>query len=470
MRNKLIYILLFAVLPLWAQRAEDGERYFNNKQYEEAKEVYEVLLKKKPKDKLLNYRYARCCYELNEIEEAIKYFEIAGENYYSSGLYLGELYTHEYEFEKAVKAYDSYLKLLKEENEIIPIVEHKIAQCELAERFLSRVEDIAIIDSVVVDKKDFLDFYTFSSDLGDLIHEQIAFDSLQIRTEDKIKYTTQRNDRVYFSDSIHGKMNLFTSYRLLNKWSNPSALPANVNLKNANNNYPFLLLDGVTLYFGSDNENSIGGYDIFITKYVPASDTYLTPENIGMPFNSPYNDYMMVVDEVNKVGWFATDRYQPDNKVVIYTFIPNEVKAILRSENKDFLRQSAQLKTYKQGKLPETLFVKPEKVLNEEKKDFELVIYDQLVYTNNDHFKSKEALRKWELLNQEMSKNETRKNQLKTLRDKYSVSSENEQTNLTPQILDLESLIRNEEERITTMRIDVCNEEIKHLNSLKKQN
>ena len=51
------------------------------------------------------------------------------------------------------------------------------------------------------------------------------------------------------------------------------------------------------------------------------TDTYLAPENVGMPFNSPYNDYMYVIDEFNNLGWFASDRYQPEDKsAYMYSF------------------------------------------------------------------------------------------------------------------------------------------------------
>ena len=36
----------------------------------------------------------------------------------------------------------------------------------------------------------------------------------------------------------------------------------------------------------------MGGYDIFVTRYNSDTDNYLNPENVGMPFNSPFNDYM----------------------------------------------------------------------------------------------------------------------------------------------------------------------------------
>ena len=57
------------------------------------------------------------------------------------------------------------------------------------------------------------------------------------------------------------------------------------------------------------------------------------PENVGMPFNSPYNDYMYVIDEFNDLGWFASDRYQPEDKVCVYVFVPNESKQVYDYES-----------------------------------------------------------------------------------------------------------------------------------------
>ena len=54
-----------------------------------------------------------------------------------------------------------------------------------------------------------------------------------------------------------------------------------------------------------------------------------------MPFNSPYNDYMYVIDEYNNLGWFASDRFQPEGKVCIYVFIPNNSKQTYNYEAMD---------------------------------------------------------------------------------------------------------------------------------------
>ncbi len=59
---------------------------------------------------------------------------------------------------------------------------------------------------------------------------------------------------------------------------------------------PFFMSDGVTLYYANDGDESIGGYDIFISR--KGEDGFLQPQNIGMPYNSPYDDYMLAIDEV----------------------------------------------------------------------------------------------------------------------------------------------------------------------------
>ena len=65
------------------------------------------------------------------------------------------------------------------------------------------------------------------------------------------------------------------------------------------------------------------------------TDTYLAPENVGMPFNSPTTIIVYVIDEFNNLGWFASDRYQPEGKVCVYVFIPASSKQVYNYENMD---------------------------------------------------------------------------------------------------------------------------------------
>lgn len=44
---------------------------------------------------------------------------------------------------------------------------------------------------------------------------------------------------------------------------------------------------------------------------------------------------MYVIDEYNNLGWFASDRFQPEEKVCIYVFIPNSSKQTYNYEAMD---------------------------------------------------------------------------------------------------------------------------------------
>ena len=85
---------------------------------------------------------------------------------------------------------------------------------------------------------------------------------------------------------------------------------------------PFMMNDGMTLYFAAKGSESIGGYDIFVTRYDTDTHTFLKPENVGMPFNSTADDLFYVIDEGARVGYFATTRHQPEGMACIYSFIP----------------------------------------------------------------------------------------------------------------------------------------------------
>ena len=462
MKFRLIVSFLVFTLTLFAQKAADGEIYFNNKQYAKARAVYEVLLKQKPNDALYNYRYALCSYELKDEEKAIEHFKMTGNKFPLRDLYLGELYYNTYRFDESVMAYQTYIATLKPDDSKLPEYQKKIKQAENAAKLITKVEDIAIVDSIVVNKTDFLHFYKFSSELGSLTQEPLKLNSR--KTVDKIKYTTQRQDRIYYSDSIKGQMNIFTSYKLLDKWSDAVSVSNVINTP-ANENYPFLLLDGITLYFASDGENSIGGYDLFITRYTPATDSFLTPENIGMPFNSPFNDYMMVIDEQHKLGWFATDRYQPAGKVIIYTFVPNDAKIIVRTEDKDQLRQYAKLKAYRKLSVlhsdSSTVF---EEQMQESEKLKQFIINDSVAYSNVSQFKSEEAKKDWTELHKMNAELKTKKTQLENLRLQFSdPTKEKERQNLTNSIMEAEKNYINLENQIQTKTTQIRNAEIQYL-------
>jgi hypothetical protein len=133
-------------------------------------------------------------------------------------------------------------------------------------------------------------------------------------------------NKVYFSRTDgSGYRRLYTSDKLGNAWGEGTPLKGlSEGITDAD--YPFMMNDGITFYFAAQGEESIGGYDIFFTRYDSRSGSFLKPENIGMPFNSEANDYMYAADEQSGIGYFVSDRRQPEDKVCVYIFILPETR------------------------------------------------------------------------------------------------------------------------------------------------
>ena len=191
-------------------------------------------------------------------------------------------------------------------------------------------QQITFIDSAVVAKDEILSIIRLNPESGKLD----TFDQF-FRSEghtDSYVYLNEMGNKCYFSDeNASGQMQLYTLDKLGDEWSEPLALKG-INEGISEANYPFMMTDGTTFYFAAKGKESIGGYDIFVTRSDSENGQFLRPENIGMPFNSEANDYMYVIDELSNIGYFVTDRRQPEGKVCVYIFIPPTSRHIYNSD------------------------------------------------------------------------------------------------------------------------------------------
>ena len=464
----IIVLLLSITATLSAQTAQEADTLFKAQKYTQALDAYKKLLKSKPKTDLYNYRTALCAYELKDYDQAISYFLKTGDKFPLKNYYLGEIYFDTYRFDESIQALTTYLENFNPEDTQITLAHRKLKQADLGAKFLKRVEDVVVTDSMVVNKKDFLNKLPLSPDLGSLKQTRLKHPDGSVT--DKIEYITQRGDRSCFSDTLHGQSDLFTAYKLLDKWASAEKL-SSINTPD-NENYPFLLLDGVTMYFASDGEGSLGGYDIFVTRFNTTTNTWLTPDNAGMPFNSPFNDYMMVIDDMRRVGWFVSDRYQPDGKVAIYQFIPNIEKKIIRTENRDSLVRFARAQQFTRSGFNK-MIKSPDEVRNPVKLATvtKIIINDTLSYSGTDQFRSPEALKSYLELEKLQSDVYTTKSQLDAARTKYALTTdENVRTSVGEAILALEVKLRELEPQIKELTLRWRNGEIKFLqNSLESR-
>jgi hypothetical protein len=311
---------------------------------------------------------------------------------------------------------------------------------------LERVEQVQVIDSVVVNKNSFLSAYQLSEDIGSL-HTYGDF----FNTNDSVCSTVfmnQKEDRVFYAkkNRTNGKYYLHTQSKLIDRWSDEKILPPNINSENYDENYPFVLTDGTTIYYASNNSESIGGYDLFVTRYSINTDSYLTPEQLGMPYNSIYNDYMMVIDEDKDLGWFVSDRYQPENKVCIYLFIPDEARTRIEDDDFELKRAMAKLQSIKKTWLPEVDYSDMVKLAytgasedNAPNRDFEFVINDKIIYYTLEEFDNSNAKSLYEKVISIKKEIKETEEQLEALRLSYSKGYKD----VSARILELEENLYN---------------------------
>ena len=434
MRKLCVFILiLLASAPLLAQNEAKANDLFQSANYTSALKEYGLLLRRYPSSALFAYRYARCAQELGDYTTAIQYFKKSGNRYDLKHFNLGEIYLTLCYPEEAIASYEAYLATQPSDSERIPYVRTQIHKAEKLQRYLRRVEKVNIIDSVETTIDSILTYCPLSAEVG----------SMTYTPDSNIIYTNQRADRRLWA-TIHDSLSVIvSSHSLMGQWSHPDTLPQEVNIADKQA-YPYVLSDGVTIYFAACDSNGLGGYDIYVTRYNTYTDSYTTPENLGMPFNSTANDYLMLIDEHNNIGYFATDRFSPKGKVRIYSFIPAGQKSYWRGLSQDSLVAYAQLRyTWSTERMPSNNnnTSPSNRIATEdtEKKIF-FVLNDSVVYTSVNDFQNPNALKKyqeWEELQKQITNNTKR---LEQLRHQYSEADPMGQKKLTPTILRLEQL------------------------------
>lgn len=464
-RIYLVSICCILTVMGFAQTIGEAQTWLKKGKYSEAKPVFHKYVKAQPTNASYNLGYGICCLKTNAIEQAIEHLQTAIKRRATEGyIYLGEAYDAAYRFDDAIGCYEEYIKLLTKQKKPKEEVERLLEKSKGYSRMLKGVEQVTVIDSFVVDKSRLIESYKLSDESGRLFTYKEYF-----KTETDhpgTVYETEIGNRVYYSDQGKKNLNIYTQTKLIDEWSKGKELPGSIN-EAGNANYPFVMTDGSTIYYATDGEG-LGGYDIFVTRYNTNTDSYLTPENVGMPFNSPYNDYLYVVDEFNNLGWFASDRYQPEGKVCIYVFIPNATKQVYNYEANDphkmvQLAQLASIKeTWKDKKevtdaktrLNKAIDHKPEE---QRHVDFEFIIDDARTYVQESDFKSpqaKQLFKSYKLLQNELKTKETK---LARLRLEYSQASSADKGKLAPGILDLENRVLTMSEELDKLEVKVRN-------------
>jgi hypothetical protein len=331
-------------------------------------------------------------------------------------------------------------------------------------------QQIVIIDSIVADKSQFLSHYVLSSETGKVM----TASQISGIEADGYVYLNEMGNKAYFGKADqNGVRQIFTSDKLGDRWGEPILMNGlSEGIDEAD--YPFMMNDGITFYFAAQGEESIGGYDIFFTRYDSRSGSFLKPENIGMPFNSEANDYMYAADEQSGIGYFVSDRRQPKDTVCVYIFILPETRRsydpskFTEQQIHDFADITRIADTWGNGSERRAALERLKAVFTNASRpttdkateaNTAIVINDRLTYTSAKDFRSPTAANHYRELLKARERLSNLEAELQKTRDRYAQADENGRKLLSEIILHNEEqslILRN---KIHTLEKQIRNEE-----------
>lgn len=333
----------------------------------------------------------------------------------------------------------------------------------LFENMLESTQRVFFIDSIVVDKEDFIKHIPLPRECG-------TISAIQEGENTGAAYINEFGNKKYYSvRDTTGNAAIYTSDKLGNDWSKPMGLTGIDNITNPD--YPFMMPDGTTFYFSQTGDDTLGGYDIFVTRYDGSTSEFLKPNNIGLPFNSTANDYMYVVDELDSLGWLVTDRFQPEGKVCIYTFVPSKTREnfdlaeMSESEVRQFATIQSIQDTWPSEEAREVAMQRLQNMMTRntqlhETASFTFEINDEITYHSPDDFLSASARKKFMELLQLKERNQENLQRLETMRERYYHADDAERASMRKNILDAEKELERQNVSILNTEKNIRNEEI----------
>jgi len=115
------------------------------------------------------------------------------------------------------------------------------------------------------------------------------------------------SNTLFFTSNRHsgkdGEHDIYTAVRTGDRWSAPQRLSFNTGF---NEWEPALAPDGKTLYFTSDRPGGLGGFDVWMSRFM--NGRWQSAVNLGVSVNSPRNEFDPAPTPDGATLYFSTNR------------------------------------------------------------------------------------------------------------------------------------------------------------------
>ncbi|PZX13551.1 sporulation related protein [Breznakibacter xylanolyticus] len=441
---RIIFIFLLIASSLQAQNItqEQAHLYFKNGNYSEAAKAYEQLFRLQSRDARINFFYGASLVHLNsnlsQAAKCLRYAVMRNVNK-ESLFYLGRASQLNYEYDEALLHFNKFITQQGIDAAMKSQTLQYIQECQFGKSMITKIYHPEVLSADTIDRGSELEAYQLSPDAGKIMKNSDFFESGI--DPDGIVFATERGDVVYFTMSSANQHDLYKMERLIDGWSEATRLSGEIN-SDSEERYPFLCLDGITLYFSSNRPGGFGGYDIYKAVYDTQKKHFSEITNLGVPFNSPMDDYFFAPDEFNKTATFTSNRATDPHQCVVHTIAwtdqlirsnisdINEVKVVaampLSEKGMQMSQENIKNKTNIPAKYANALF--------------RFQIADTLEYTQYEQFQSLYALESFKKGFSQEQKRDSLAQQMTQMRQRYAASiSEEERNKYVNEILRLES-------------------------------
>lgn len=120
------------------------------------------------------------------------------------------------------------------------------------------------------------------------------------------------------SDKKDEQTDIYVCKSLPNKeWSEPQKLGPEVNTA-YDEDFPYLSIDGKTLYFASKGHNTMGGFDLFKSSWNAKQNTFSKAVNLGYPLNTTDDDRSICLTSDNRAAYISAIRPGGQGDLDIY--------------------------------------------------------------------------------------------------------------------------------------------------------
>lgn len=330
----ILYVLLLLIVSsaVQAQETEEdlkekADKLFEKEQYVEATSLYLRLLSLHPKDVSYNFKYGTCLLfnSDDKKKQALRYlnFAVKSPSVDPRAFYFrGRAFHLNYEFEKAKKMYKKYQSVRSSKDNRYD-VDREIQMCDNGKRLLSQFTDIIVSEKKQIPDEKFFRLYRDMQSIGGeiLVTERFQSKLDKKRGHVPIVHFGKNAKAVYYSsygDDGSTGLDIYLRKQLPDgTWGKPFRLPGDVNTP-YDDDFPYLHPNGRYLYFSSKGHNSMGGFDVFMARYNPASNGFERVENVDFAICSPDDDLFYVVDSTFQNAYFASARQSEGGKLHVY--------------------------------------------------------------------------------------------------------------------------------------------------------